>query len=131
MEKNQVRITDLDFLRREPRSLEKIPKPTPEECWVAVRNDGLALEFVPPELRSTAMVLAALKENKEAIRHVFQLSADLIRALRITGRQEIISLFDQIRYQRGAQVRSWAALNPPDRFEPGPWASNAVRAMEG
>ena len=122
---------DEEALNNEPRLLERVAKPTYEICLMAAQRDGLALQFVLAKYQTTELVMRALSENREAIRYVHNMTCELERALKSAGMQELITLFDQIQYQRGSQVRQWAVLNSSDGSEWSPGAENAIRAMEG
>lgn len=122
---------DDEAVCHEPRLLERVAKPTYEICLLAAQRDGLALQFVPAKHQTTELVMRALRENREAIQYVHNMTCDLERALKSAGMQSLITLFDQLKYQRGSQVRQWAVLNRPDGSGWSAAEENAIRAMEG
>lgn len=60
------------------RLIQCVHKPTPEICLAAVGNEGAALSYIPPELKTAEIYRTAIKNNPFVLKHIENPSEELI-----------------------------------------------------
>lgn len=75
------------LLCKDGMQLEHVQHVTAELCELAVNNNGWALQYVPPELRTSRIIIRAIQQQPLAIRYVHNQTPGLCRyTIRLNGK---------------------------------------------